>query len=65
MALQIQTAAGSLEVTDNDLAGMFRLNPLALEQLKGIVLERALVAALRKGSQTDPPSRQETNAPSA
>lgn len=39
----IETQIGRIPVTPLDLQNLFRLNPLALEQLKSLVLERTLV----------------------
>ena len=63
--IAIDTEVGSLPITDEDLRGLFRLNPLALEQVKGLVLERALVEArqaltdLRDDSNNDEGLKQE------
>ena len=43
--LHIQTQARQVPILQEDLAMLFQLNPLALEQLKGIALERAFVAS--------------------
>lgn len=42
--ISLQTPVGAISITDEDYQKLFQANPLALEQIKGIVLARQMAA---------------------
>lgn len=51
--IQLHTSAGTLVATVEDFNALFKLNPIALEQIKSVMLERALREANEKLAQAN------------